>query len=266
MKNNPESFSFSRLWALIIRYWAERKLVNGLYWLLVVAALVWLFVSKFSNPEFSTKPLNIGVDFLMYYLLFMFIQYLLVFQEFTHQKRATFLAVLPATQREKFVSLLANAIVLPTLFYGLTVLVASVLVSKIYPLNPARMSIFINGLYNDDVKYVLLVALYASLAVFLGHFIFRKNSLLYSVLKMVMAVTYSLLVINIKLIERYIAAMSSSPFGDASLQIETNHMHLTIDNGLILDFAPYSIPLVGLFFGGMLYTAYLKMKERQVKV
>lgn len=263
-----DTFSFSRLWALIVRYWAEWKWVNGLYWLLAVAALLWVFVHKFSDVGVFMKSGNSGVDFLMYYLLFMFIQFLLVFQEFIHQKRAAFLTVLPALQREKFVSLIANAIVFPTIFYWLALSAVGFFVSKWYAIEPMQMTWFVNGLYNDDVKYVLLVSLYSLLAVFLGHFIFRKKPLLYSVFLLVMAVMYLLMFINFKLIELYIAAdrFSSSPFGDASLLTEPNNTHLLIDNGLIFDFAPYSIPLVGLFFVGMLYTAYLKMKERQVKV
>lgn len=276
MKNRNESFSFKRLWALIIRYWAERKLVNGLYWLLTVILLMWLLANMFSVYSVLYKETKFSIpirldELLSYYLLFLFVQYLLVFQEYVNRKRAAFLTVVPALQSEKFGSLFVNALVFPTLFYWLTVFTIWALFTKLYTMlyaiDPKVMLRFVPDLYSNGAMYNYILFLFLALMVFLGHFIFRKNQLIYAVLVFVIGVSFVVSVVNSIMIEQYIATgrYNSNSFGNMYLYDDKNSF-IAIDNGILIDFTPYSILLVGLFFVGMLYTAYLKMKERQVKV
>ncbi len=83
-----DRFSLQRFVALFVRYWAEKNLVNGLYWLIAFLLLFWMFMDT-QRSVLENKHMidNIEIPlFLSIFPLFMAIQMIIVFSDLTKGK------------------------------------------------------------------------------------------------------------------------------------------------------------------------------------
>ncbi len=118
--------------------------------------------------------------------------------------------------------------------------------------------------YNGAYDFV--VALFFCLIVFLGYFSFMRNQFLYTVALIGFGFCLGLNLLNSFLFHTFVDSRLSG--GDVFGRLETYYAsyQMQYDDGLLFDFYRYSIPIVVFFILGLVYAAFLKFSEKQIKV
>ncbi len=268
MKSN--TFNWGRVWALFVRYWAEKKIANLLLWLVTGALMTWFF----DNVHFTAIKNGYGPGrieepvFLIGFPAFMLVQMAIAFTEMTNRKTVANFLMIPSTRREKFLFLLVNHLILPTLFYCISAFLLDWVVFKFFYLGSEMLLIKEHfGVF--DIRYNLfhfVTAMFSVLFVFGGYFALRKNQLLYSLLMLVLVFYIALSMLDDYLVRNMISKDLFSSRVLDGVDYSHNKFLAQLDNGILYDFQPYSFIAIGLYFGGMAYVAFLKFREKQVKV
>lgn len=247
MKN--ESFDIKRFGALFVRYWAENKVVYLLTMVIVLLLMGWGAADWYYV---------IGV-FLPLSIIF---QLSIVFKDWTNAKKTELFMLVPAAKSEKFALLLLMGVILPGLF----------LIGTAYIVEHVRLFLH-SGIWNIDftdmgpnyMEYRTIAVTFVCLSIFLGCFIFRRQALLYSAVISILTFNLGVNVLDKWLGHLLVHKKWDSWAAFSGFQMRFSDYKMIIDNGLLFDFPYISFPLLGLFFIGMIYAAYLKFSEKQLK-
>jgi len=263
-----ESFDIKRFGALFVRHWAEKKIANLLLGLVTLALMGWFFeVVQVDFKKSGFEPANIHLPvFIVGFPAFMFVQMAVSFVELTKRKSAANFLMIPSSRIEKYLFLLVNHLILPVLFYCISVLMMDWLIAWLLQARAFFQSTG-SGLlsYRHDMFHFIAVS-FSVLYVFVGCFAFLKNHLIYSVLSLVLVFYIGLPLLDGYLVKAYI---SQDLYGASLLEGVTyghNKYYEHLDGGILNDFYPASYIVVALFYCTMVYVAYLKFREKQVRV
>jgi len=260
-------FSFQRFCALLVRYWVERKGQLFLLWALTfLIGFAYLYYQQKLNMKFGYSFVNVfSPVFFLGLPTFMFLHLTIAFGELKEKHSLVFMT-LPASKMERFIFLFCTGLLFPLLVYMITLWVVD---WGLYYYFKEYTSLIVFNSMNLKIdayvrQYSLLVIGFGALVIFLHYFILKKNQLLLSLSGLGLGyviVNY----LNHELLERLLGtvAFGGECFGALELNYEPD---LLKDRGLILDYPQYSIPLLVLFASGLIYAAYLKFGERQVKL
>ncbi len=259
MKN--ESFDIKRFSALFVRFWAERKIAFLLYVLLALVLLLWIFMAGHKELRMHKYENVTRFSVVIGYMAFMILMLSLVFKEFENHKSGAWFLLIPVSRNEKFAFLSVMGLVIPTVIYfGMLYFVDSVTFHQFYP--ESRSLLFDESSKVD--KQAMLIDIFYLFVIFLSYFTLKKHHLLYSMLANVLVFTYGFV-----LLDQFVAHQilhpqfwGTTPFGE----IKVRAFSTLVDEGLIFGYPHYSIPVVVLFFAGMVYAANLKFREKQLKV
>ena len=246
-----ESFDIKRFGALFARYWAEQKVVYLLCLAIVVLLMGWLVTNWY-------------YVFGVFFPLCIILQLSVIFKDWANGKKTELFMMIPATKVEKFTFLLVMGVIVPGLFLIGAAYIIEQITLLLHPSVTWRLKFADEGpIY---LKYRIIAMIFVCFSVFLGCFVFRKQALFYSVV--ISILTFNL---GVNVLDEWLGHLlvnknwdSWAAFG--GFQIDFSGYKMNIDNGLIFDFPYVSFPLIGLFFIGMMYAAYLKFGDKQLKV
>ena len=246
-----ESFDIKRFGALLVRYWAEQKVVYFLCLAIVVLLMGWLVTNWY-------------YVFGVFFPLCVILQLSVIFKDWANGKKTELFMMIPATKIEKFTLLLVMGVILP----GLFLIGAAYIIEQITLL--LHSSVTWSLTFADEgsiyLKYRIIAVLFVCFSVFLGCFIFRKQALLYSVVISILTFNLGINVLDEWLGHFLVDKNWNSWAAFGGFQMDFSDYKMNIDNGLLFDFPYVSFPLIGLFFVGMMYAAYLKFGDKQLKV
>lgn len=265
-----EIFSLQRFGALLARYWAEKKIITLLLWLVTLVLMGWFFDDAHNSwlrsghsPWQLEKPV-----FIVGLLFFMLLQVAVSFTELMKRKTTANFMMIPASRMEKFLFVGVNHIAVPMLFYCVAALALDWLIYKsMYPQSGMLLIREHSGMFDFSRRWgEMSMVVFSVLYVFIGCFTFRKNHLLYSVLTLALVFYVGLSMMESYLIKNYISKdlYNAGAFGDVGYL--HNNFGSQVDGGILRDFQPGAFAVTGLYFAGMIYVAYLKFREMQAKV
>lgn len=265
-----DKFNIQRFGALFARYWAEKKMANILLGLVTLALLGWFFeYIQQDSKKTGFEPTNMHQPvFIVGFSVFMLVQMAFSFVELTKRKTSANFLMIPSSLIEKYLFLLVNHLILPILFYCISVLVMDWLIAWIF--NPVSGAFFLrtdSGLFNHRYdRYLFVVVSFSVLYVFVGYFSFLRNHLIYSVLTLVLVFYIGLTLLDGYIVKEFISQDLISSSVLDGVTYGHNKYYTLLDGGLLRDFQPESYIVVGLFFCAMIYVSYLKFIEKQTKV
>lgn len=244
-----DTFSIHRFRALFVRFWAEHKVVYLLSMIIALLLMGWIATSWYYV---------IGVFFPLCIIL----QLSIVFKDWTNAKKTELFMMIPVAKSEKFLLLLVVGVILPALvLIGAAYIVEHV---KLF-LHPDDWYQYLEDMNPHYMTYRIIAVLFVCLSIFLGCFIFRRQALLYSAVISILTFNHGVNVLDGWLGHLLVNKNWDSWAAFGHFQMKLSDYKLIIDNGLLFDFPYVSFPLIGLFFIGMMYAAYLKFGEKQLK-
>lgn len=261
------TFNIGRLGALFVRFWAERKGQLLLLWALTfLIGFAYLYYQQKVVVEFPNSYVNaFSAVFILGFPTFILVHFTIAFGEFKGKHSLVFMT-LPASKAEKFVFLFCTGLVLPLLVFMITLWVVDYGLYYYFkeytsPLIFNAMNLKIDAYLR---KYSFLVMGFGALVIFLNYFILKRNQLLISLAALVFGyviINY----LNYELLECLLGAVAFGGECFGALELHYGY-ELLEDHGLILDYPQYSMPVLIAFALGLIYAAYLKFGERQVKL
>ncbi len=265
------TFSWERVWALLVRYWEEQR--GKLFAVMMAAVALMFFGFSTAGKHSLVVPVlfsvlagvsKIGFTICLLYHIH------LGFAVIKEKKYCSRFLLVPATSQEKFVFLLLSSVFIPALFYITLFISFAIIYQVLFHIE------FVSFLeyafvvppvlgYDDLRQFILMYALLVLLI--FGQFLFKKNATIKTLVSLLAAS------VMLNAFEEGILYLIFQPancsiktelFGGLSLK--TQRMLEGIDNGLYSSI-PHIFTLA--MFGVVTvlgYVCYLRFKEKQVKV
>jgi|GEM_PF-2314587 len=276
-----ESFDIKRFSGIIARYWAERKMQQLLYLLVVVVFLLgisyWYHSAEYAHKIYVAEQLKQGrsqsempiqsfmdvfnsLALMVGAVVFSLMQISLAFDEMTGKRKGSFFMQIPASKAEKFLFLLFSALVVPfLLFWSVAWLADFVMGNWVFDSESTMLSVVKSM---DALTYFQFAA--GCLYIFTGYLIFKRNHLLFSLFSVIAVFLIGLNMLNNLLLDTLCGENLSGGYLRGS-NISGYHQSQHICNGLIADFPQIAIPVLLIFVAGMTCFAYLRFEEKQIK-
>ncbi|MDP4269584.1 MAG: hypothetical protein Q8909_05605 [Bacteroidota bacterium] len=265
------TFSWERVWALLVRYWEEQR--GKLFAVMMAAAALMFFGFSTAGKHSLVVPVlfnvlavvsKIGFTFCLLYHIH------LGFAVIKEKKYCSRFLLMPATSQEKFVFLLLSSVFIPALFYitlFIALAIAFQMLFHIEFVSFLEYAFFVTNKLTFDAGQQFLM-MYSSLVVLIfGQFLFKKNATIKTLLSFI---GLSVVLSNIEELILYLifqpANCSIKTEFLGGLTLKANMMSDDIDRGLFSSIPHiYTIALFS-FVTVLGYVCYLRFKEKQVKV
>lgn len=264
-------FSWERVWALLVRYWAEQR--GKLFAVMMAAAAMMVFGFSTAGKYNMATPVffnllavvsKIGFSICMFYHVH------LGFTVLKDRKSASFFLLMPATNREKFILLILSSIVIPAIFYVFLFVFFAILFQALFYIEYVTFLEYILFLFRraDVGIWKQFLTLYSCLsALILGQFIFEKNATVK---------TFFILLFGGGFLTGLEQAFLSLIFRPTDFYFTTDLLgglyqkmkyNLSpIDNGLFGSHPVWFSCAVSCMITMLGYVCYLKFKEREAKI
>lgn len=267
------TFSWERVWALLVRYWVEQR--GKLFAVMMAASALMCFGFSTAGKYNMAIPIlfnllavvsKIGFSVCMLYHV------RLGFSVLKERKSGSFMLLLPATNREKFIFLILSSIVIPAFFYVFLFVFFSILFQVLFHIEYVTYLEYLLFLFRraEIGTWQQFLTLYGALTLLvLGQFLFRKNATLLTFFilffggSILTALEQSFLYMIFRPTD---FSFTTDLLGGLYQKINNKYTLCPIDNGLFGSHPVWFSCAVFCMITMLGYVCYLKFKEREAKI